>query len=353
MGKIMSIRFDTFQQAYLHLIRDLIKDPEHVNAPRGHKSRERLSVSYSISDPVQRHLAIPRRRPNFVFNFAEALWYLSGSDELTPISYYAPSIANYSADGRVLNGTAYGKRIFRMGESRLDQWRQVRQVLKQDRDSKRAVIQVFEASELTDPANIDVACTLALQFLIRNEKLSLIAFMRANDCYRGMVSDVFSFTFLQELMARELHIEVGPYYHCAGSLHLYDTDFNSAHRISADEDGAASQLPILFGRMPAGNNWPNLETLFELERRLRLNLAPLSARDSEFCALPQYWQQVAMLFEAYRAVVYQDGTNESLLAALWPLYRYALSWRWPDRFSGLAWSAADPHSVPHLDPMKG
>ncbi len=216
-------------------------------------------------------------------------------------------------------------------------------------------MQVFDASELTDLTNIDVACTLALQFFVRENKLSLVTYMRANDCYRGMVSDVFSFSFIQELMAREIGIEVGPYFHCAGSLHLYEDDFLSARRISADGavDSSPSAPSVLFPSMPSGNNWPHLEALFELERRLRLNAAPLSARDPDFGSLPQYWQQVAMLLEAYRAVVYQDAVNESLLAELWPLYRRALCWRWPDRFSELAPAVSSARPGARLNRTEG
>ena len=40
--------------------------------------------------------------------------------------------------------------------------------------------------------------------------------MRANDAYRGNASDVFSFTFLQELLAHQLDLELGSYTHVVG-----------------------------------------------------------------------------------------------------------------------------------------
>ena len=42
---------------------------------------------------------VPVRRLNIVFNFAAALWYVSGRDNLDFIAYYAPSMRRYSADG--------------------------------------------------------------------------------------------------------------------------------------------------------------------------------------------------------------------------------------------------------------
>jgi thymidylate synthase len=333
----MTVKFDTFQQAYAYYLRRLLDAPEYVNAPRGRPSREILSASYSIADPVQRHLLIPERRPNYVFNFAEALWYLSGSDSLAPIAHYAPSIAEYSADGRTLAGTAYGRRIFRMGDARLNQWQQVRRTLAEDPDSKRAVIQLFEPGELADPANIDVACTLALQFLIRDDKLSCVAFMRANDCYRGMVSDVFSFSLIQELMAREFGVGVGPYYHCAGSLHVYESDLPRARKLPLDgEIQCELAAPdTRFPTMPAGDNWPHVRALLRLEQRLRANASRLSCQDPDFASLSDYWRQVALLLEAYRAVVYDDPTNLDVLTDLHPLYRWSLSCRWPECYAEL------------------
>src|SRR5215467_6821551 len=98
--------------------------------------------------PRERVCFAPARRPNIVFHFAEVLWYLAGSDEVEHIAYYAPSLRRFTADGRVLTGTAYGRRIFRHEQGGCSQWERVRRLLACDPDSKRACIQVFEAEEL-------------------------------------------------------------------------------------------------------------------------------------------------------------------------------------------------------------
>ncbi|MGH2843189.1 MAG: thymidylate synthase, partial [Solirubrobacteraceae bacterium] len=213
------MEFDTFHEAYSTLLRSLVSKPAYRNAPRGFSSIEWIGVQYRLRDATQRIPLIPARRLNIVFNFAEALWYLSGRDDVTFIAYYAPSIRKYSADGVRLTGTAYGRAIFGAA-SRPNQWRAVVEQLRTDPDSKRAVMQIFRGEELAVPDNLDVSCTLGLQFLIRGGALNAIGFMRANDIYRGMTSDVFSFTFLQELLARELGVRVGEYVHSVGSLHL-------------------------------------------------------------------------------------------------------------------------------------
>src|SRR3954469_798501 len=117
--------FRTFEEAYLHHLDDVTRRPLFVNAPRGHASRELLGVSFTLTEPRERLVTVPARRTNVVFNFAEALWYLAGRDDVAYPACYAPSIAAYSADGLTLSGTAYGPRIFRYGSGEIDQWRSV------------------------------------------------------------------------------------------------------------------------------------------------------------------------------------------------------------------------------------
>lgn len=323
--------FVSFQDAYLQQLRETYENPQYRNAPRGAHSSERLGVGFRILDPVQRQVSLPARRMNLVFNFAEALWYLSGSDRLSFIGHYAPSIGRYSADGQVLTGTAYGPRIFDYRGSGLDQWASVLDTLAGDRDSKRAVMQIFDPHELRVDGNIDVACTLGLQFMIRENRLCGIGFMRANDAFRGMVSDIFSFTFILELLARQLGVEVGTYHHQVGSLHVYDTDREWAADVLSEAALLTEPGPA-FPAMPAGDNWPHIREVLAWERELRLDATRLSADELAAIDLPDYWRHVIGLFELYRQVRYRTDPDPGVLHTLPELYRSAVATRWPELF---------------------
>jgi thymidylate synthase len=320
--------FASFQDAYLWHLRAAFEQPEYRNAPRGAKSSELIGVSYRIQDPVQRIVALPSRKTNLVFNFAEALWYLSGSDRLSYIGYYAPTISRYSADGKVLTGTAYGPRIFDYGRTGLDQWQSVLRVLTEDRDSKRAVMQIFDPHELRVEDNIDVACTLALQFMIRENALCGVGFMRANDAFRGMASDVFSFTFLLEVLARQLGVQVGTYHHHVGSMHVYDNDAGWAERV-LDEAATAPAVTSPVPAMPPGDNWPHVREVLAWERELRLDATRLTPAQLTRLDLPDYWRHVVALFEVYRQVRYGTGVDPAVLDDLPPFYRSSVLNRWP------------------------
>ncbi|WP_019854012.1 thymidylate synthase [Actinopolyspora mortivallis] len=317
-----------FHSAYVDRLRRVFLEPTFRNAPRGFASRERLAEQFGLRDPRQRVPFVPARRTNIVFNLAEALWYLSGRDDLEFIGYYAPGIRRYSMDGYSLTGTAYGARILGTGAGP-SQWSTVTEQLREDPDTKRAVLQIFGSEELRVADNIDVACTLGLQFLLRDGALHAVSYMRANDAYRGLVSDLFSFTFLQEFMATELGVRPGSYTHTVGSLHVYASDEDSVRAVLADPAGEADP-PFLLPAMPARNNWEVLGEVLEIEEALRTNRHRLDSGLTN-SGMPEYWAQVLGVFEVYRRLVHDEPVTVELLHALDPSYVRLLGWRWGDR----------------------
>lgn len=313
------MHYDTFEQAYLTQLRAVRDDPQFSNAPRGFRSREVLGASYRLDNPRERIIRVPSRRTNIVFNFAEALWYLSGSGSLDLMRFYAPSMSKYSADGRTLRGTAYGPRIFNFGGAGFNQWESVVRTLRADPDSKRAFIQIFAPEELLTADNIDVACTIGLQCLIREGALHAVTFMRANDAYRGAVSDVFSFTFLQELLAHQLGLELGSYTHVVGSYHLYQSDDARADQVLDDADAPQPDFHP-FPAMPPGDNWPAVYEVVDLEQALRTGRLLLGPDQIEKLGLPEYWAQILALFSLHARRKLDGIEDPELLDFLDPLY---------------------------------
>lgn len=317
--------YRSFEDAYRSELRAVVDAPTFQNAPRGNASREVLGVGFQIDDPVDRFPWSRGRRANLVFCYAEALWYLSGSNELQMIEHYAPRIRRYSSDEMTLPGSGYGPRIFG-GSDDINQWNSVKRVLSHDPDSKRAVIQIFRAEELSDPDSLDVACTLNLQFLRRDDALHCVAFMRANDAFRGIVSDIFSFTLMQELLARELDLAMGSYTHLVGSFHVYDPDLEWAQRFLQEEE---RQLPGAFPQMPPGDNRRHIDTVVAVEQLIRSSRTRMETIDFDRLELPQYWRDVVALFEVHRRI--QQNEDWADLAAFLPAaFVSALITRWPD-----------------------
>lgn len=329
--------FESFEQAYLAVLRLIDEQHEYENAPRGNASRECLNVSFRLADPLARVPFLPARKVNIVFNYAEALWFLWGRDDLALISYYAPRMRSYSADGVSIDGSAYGTRIFRpnqqTGRSQFDQ---ALDLIRDDPATKRAVMVLYRPWESADPDNPDVSCTIAFQLLLREGRLHGVCYMRANDAVQGLVSDVFSFTLIQEFAARQLGVDVGSYGHHVGSMHIGDRDANRVRRVLANHSTEGGRLRFPPRPMPV-TSWRTLYLIQEQERRLRTNQSGLRAAELTALDVHPYWEQVLLLFELYRQIVHNEVAliDNWVLERLEPAQRWLVAHRWPDRMPPL------------------
>ncbi|MFM9615810.1 thymidylate synthase [Streptomyces niveiscabiei] len=208
-------------------------------SPRSMPTREVLDVHMLLTRPRARLLhAPPARVLNPAFAVAETVWHLSGSDAPW-IFDYNTRLHQYADDG-VLRG-AYGPRM-RNWDGKVDQLRRVVDILREDPDSRRAVIQLYDPVQDAF-GHKDVPCTLGFRFHLRDGRLHMSTTMRGQDVWIGMPYDLFFFTVLHELVAGWLDADLGPYHHHVGSLHLYDRDLDHADALT--EVTASPVMPEL------------------------------------------------------------------------------------------------------------
>ncbi|WP_334538945.1 thymidylate synthase [Streptomyces stelliscabiei] len=195
----------------------LAKSGEKVS-PRGMATREVRDVHLLLTQPRARLLyAPPARIVNPAFAVAETVWHLSGSDDPWIFDYNA-RLRQYADDGVLLG--AYGPRMRNWG-GKVDQLARVVEILKEDPDSRRALIQLYDPAQ--DAAgHKDVPCTLGFRFHLRDSRLHMATMMRGQDVWIGMPYDVFFYTVLHELVAGWLDAELGEFHLHVGSLHIYD-----------------------------------------------------------------------------------------------------------------------------------
>lgn len=247
----------------------------------------------------------------------ELFWYLSGSDALEQIQYYIEGYDQFSDGGRTLNG-AYGPRIFtpqrmlcagRQG----DEWQRMINTLREREGSRNAIIQIYSNSDGAKNS-LDIPCTCTLHFVIRRKRLQLHVHMRSNDAYLGMPHDIFAFTMLQEIAARELGIEIGVYYHSVASLHLYDDNEHHRSRTMAQEyldEGLHDIVPM--PAMPQGDPWSSIQILLEAEREIRIG----NLEHETPSGLDPYWQDLITLLRVYAAGKHRDDKGrEDLLSRI-------------------------------------
>ena len=185
-------------------------------------SHEIINANIMLTDPTRNTMCDCKRKMPIRYAIGELLWYNSRNTSWKSIEPFSKFWKNISDDGTNVNSN-YGYCI--KDKFGFDQWECAKKILKNDVNSRQAVIHIKEARDTVNNPTKDLNCTIALQFLLRDNKLDLITTMRSNDIWLGLPYDLFNFTCMQIQMAMELGVDVGTYYHNAGSLHLYKKDF--------------------------------------------------------------------------------------------------------------------------------
>lgn len=272
--------FESFQEAYKQLICDVMDEGSDISV-NGKLVRELMPYEFCISYPRDRMLNLECRKKMYRYIFGELIWYLSGSDDVNHIRRYAKYWNEITDDG-IHNNSAYGKYIFgsmtkhgegvnyRYDKATGSQWEFCKELLRKDPTTRQAVInikpiQMYETK--------DTVCTFYLHFILRDGKLDLHVGMRSNDLIRGTTYDVFMFTFLQELMASELDVDLGNYYHHANNLHIYHSDFSIVKEILAEYKHKRN--PYVMYPIVPGFRENEVPRLIEIEKHLH-NLSATS-----------------------------------------------------------------------------
>lgn len=251
-------------------------------------ARELVGALLELTNPRAR-LSRTESRGKLFSCLGELCWYLAGSNKLDFIAYYISAYRKFADGDRVFGG--YGPRLLNWGG--LNQLENVTECLRTKRDSRQAVIQLFDRHDIIERHN-DVPCTCTLQFMCRDGKLHMVTHMRSNDAFKGLPHDVFCFTMLQELIARDLGLELGTYKHAVGSLHLYDKDKEATEQFLAEGwQTTKAQMPP----MPDGEPWSSVKRLLTAEEQIRTT----GTVDSKITAsLNPYWADLIRLLQVFR-----------------------------------------------------
>lgn len=216
---------DVWKQIVAHLI----DDPEYHVEPRGMPVDEVLAQTYAVQMPA--YINLKSRKVNIGFMLQEAAWIIRGDNWVSSLTPHIKGYARFSDDDQFLSG-AYGPKV-------VDQMPYVIKTLLKDKDSRQAVMTIWRERP---GESKDIPCTVAMQFLIRDNKLNMVTTMRSQDIVLGYTYDVFTFSMIarsiQLLLAERDYpdLELGKLYVTAGSLHLYESALVDAEKaIQGDE----------------------------------------------------------------------------------------------------------------------
>lgn len=232
----ISVKCKTIDEAWefwYDRINELAKNGITDTSRDGAVVGEVLNAITTIEDPTRCILKSPIRKLPMRYCVGELLWYLSGNPRLKAIQLYTSAWDRMSDDGETVNSN-YGSIIQHAVDCHMsdplefDQMKMCEELLRKDPNTRQAVIHIKEARNVLKNPTKDLNCTVCLQFLLRDGKLYMTTYMRSNDLWMGFPNDVFQFTCMQIYLAMRLNVGLGTYTHVAGSLHMYERDYQKS-----------------------------------------------------------------------------------------------------------------------------
>ena len=214
MNTINNKKFRNANEAYEYLHDRIIQDGVDFAG-----TKALFNVGFYITDPMDNKIVNKERNWKKDYAEAEWQWYLKGIPyvfELGNIYGKVPEIWKRMADS---NGDVNSNYGWQWGRN--NQIDMVIETLKQVEDTRQAAISIYDGKEISDYA-FDTPCTYAIQFTIVHGRLDMCVTMRSNDLWYGFCNDQYCFSKLQEMIAIELGINEGVYYHFAHNMHLYN-----------------------------------------------------------------------------------------------------------------------------------
>lgn len=179
--------------------------------------------------PMERVLFSPVRDANPFFHLFEALWMLSGSDQLPWVVQFNKRFNTYSDDGGLTQPAAYGHRWRKYFG--YDQLRGIVRELRARPDSRRAVLAMWDGGgdaaregDLSRAAvgSADIPCNTHAYFRIVEGRLDMTVMCRSNDLLWGAHgANAVHFSVLQEFIATLVEVPMGVLYQFSNNYHYY------------------------------------------------------------------------------------------------------------------------------------
>jgi thymidylate synthase len=179
------------------------------------------NIGFEIENPLNRNITTSWRKFSTKYAEREFNWDQSGNRSVEEIKKYAPIWDTMHSGDNLVNSN-YGYQWMRN-----DQLNKCINQLKENKNTRQAWFSIFDGKE-KEKYTYDTPCTLSVGFDIKPniERLDMTVLMRSNDLVYGFCNDQYCWTKLQEIVANELNLPVGKYFHYAHDLHIYERHFN-------------------------------------------------------------------------------------------------------------------------------
>jgi len=162
----------------------------------------------------------PLRDANPFFHVMEAMWMLAGRNDVAWLAQFNKQMREYSDNGKTFHG-AYGHRL-RNHEGIMDQMSFAIRMLRSNPDTRRCVLQIWNASIDLDIQSKDIPCNDLIFLKVRDGALHMTVCCRSNDMIWGAYgANAVHFSFIQQYIAGMVGVDVGRMYQISDSFHVY------------------------------------------------------------------------------------------------------------------------------------
>jgi len=159
----------------------------------------------------------------------ELLWFLNGDTNVKYLQDNGVRIWNEWADENGDLGPVYGKQWrswVKPDGSTVDQIERLMHTIKTNPDSRRMIVNAWNAGELEDMAL--TPCHCLFQFYVADGKLSCQLYQRSADTFLGVPFNIASYALLTMMIASVCGLQVGEFVHTFGDVHLYKDHLEQA-----------------------------------------------------------------------------------------------------------------------------
>jgi len=190
---------------------------------RGQKfadTKAMFNASFTVLDVKDREVTTPARSFKADYAEYEFNWYLTGNRDAKEISERAKMWKKMMVGDTTEVNSNYG--YFWKYNDQLDR---VIKDLKENPNTRRAIVVHYDINEL-DRYKYDTPCNDALNFYVKDGKLELTVFARSIDLWFGFCNDFYTFSRLQEIVAKETGYKLGSMHWFITNLHIYERHFD-------------------------------------------------------------------------------------------------------------------------------
>lgn len=210
----MQTIYNNANSAFIDMYESIVKDGIENSS-----TKSLYNVGFYIQNPKDRKITAEWRKWSQKYAEREWAWYLSNDRSVENIKKYAPTWDKMHSGDNIVNSN-YGWQW-----NRMEQLQKCIEQLMQNHETRQACITIYDGKEKY-MYKYDTPCTLNICFTIVDNKLCMTVNMRSNDLIYGFCNDQYCFSMLQEVVAKQLRLEIGWYYHFVINMHIYKNFYN-------------------------------------------------------------------------------------------------------------------------------